>query len=271
MFLSVIVFYKKGSVLTIFKEQLLKYDTAMSTNITNIESTSFLPPLSESQIEAYYREGYIVVEGLVPDTVVDAVVEEAQQVPVTAGGGWTPRIFDHTNPSENPRLHQILTEPHVVVAVEQIFEAPARVYYGMLAVVPAQGGKGLEWHQDNMYDVVLGRALNMFVALCDITPDKAILWVAPRTHLSGVQESRTADGHRIAATPENGMALPTLKKGAVVIFDRSTLHHSKRNETDSDRYAYAAQYQEEKARNSAGIKNPLKMPVTQLRQIWAKY
>jgi ectoine hydroxylase-related dioxygenase (phytanoyl-CoA dioxygenase family) len=64
--------------------------------------------------------------------------------------------------------------------VEQIFEAPARVYYGMLAIVPAHGGKGLEWHQDNMYDVVRDVLLNTFVALCDITTDKAILWVAPR-------------------------------------------------------------------------------------------
>jgi len=226
-------------------------------------------PLSDLQVEEYYREGYIVVENLVPETVVDSVVEEARKFPVTAGGGWHASIFDHANPMANPVLHQLLVEPHIVGAVEQIFEAPARVYYGMLAVVPAQGGKGLEWHQDNMYNVILGRALNVFVALCDITRDKAILWVAPKSHLMGVKESQAVDGHRVAAAPENGMPLPTLKKGSAVIFDRSTLHHSKRNETDTDRYAYAAQYQEANARRGAtGQKDPSRMLVTTLREIW---
>src|SRR5947209_6024835 len=149
---------------------------------------SILPPLDEAQVAQYYREGYLVIERLVAEAVVESVVDAARGVPVTAGGGWTPVIFDHDQPLANPRLHQLLAEPHLVRAVEQILEAPARVYYGMLAVVPAHGGKGLEWHQDNMYDVVLGRALNVFVALCDITPDKANLWVAPRSHLLGVQE-----------------------------------------------------------------------------------
>src|SRR5580658_7825180 len=210
--------------------------------------TDSINPLTESQIEQYYREGYLVVEGLVPHEAIDSVVQEARKIPVTPGGGWTPSVFDHQNPLTNALLHQLLVEPHVVGAVEQIFEAPARVYYGMLAIVPAHGGKGLEWHQDNMYTTLLGRALNVFIALCDITPEKANLWVAPQSHLKGVQESLTTEGHRVAATPENGIALPTLTKGSACIFDRSLLHYSKRNETAEDRYAYAAQYHEENAR-----------------------
>ncbi|HWD37683.1 MAG TPA: phytanoyl-CoA dioxygenase family protein [Fimbriimonas sp.] len=224
--------------------------------------------LSEEQLQTYFREGYLVVEDLVPESTIDAVLVEAAKTPVVVGGSWTPRVFDHENPDRESGLHRILVEPSLVDAVESILESPARVYYGMLAVVPAQGGKGLDWHQDNMYDVVLGRALNTFVALCDITPNKAILWVAPRTHLMGVQESLTTEGHRIAATPENGMPLPTLKKGSAVIFDRNTLHHSRRNETNEHRYAYAAQYQEDKARNSAGIKDPLLRRVDDLRLRW---
>jgi ectoine hydroxylase len=228
-------------------------------------------PLSEEQIETYYREGYVVVEGLVPDAVVDAVVAEGKKTSYTPGGGWTPRIFEHDAPEKDAALHRILVEPNVVGAVEQIFEAPARVHFGMLAVVPANGGKGLEWHQDNMYSTILGRALNVFVALCDITPDKAILWVAPKSHLKGVQESLTETGHRVAAEPENGMPLPTLKKGSACIFDRSTLHHSKRNATDEDRFAYAAQYSEDKARAAYldGKKDPKRMLARDLRQQWA--
>jgi ectoine hydroxylase-related dioxygenase (phytanoyl-CoA dioxygenase family) len=121
-----------------------------------------------------------------------------------------------------------------------------------------------------MYSTILGRALNVFIALCDITPDKAILWVAPKSHLKGVQESLTETGHKVAAAPENGMPLPTLAKGSVCIFDRSTLHHSKRNETDEDRYAYAAQYSEEKARAAYldGKKDNTRMLASDLAARW---
>jgi hypothetical protein len=140
-------------------------------------------PLSPEQIAQYYREGYLVVPGLVPHESIDQVLA----VVPTAGanGSWTPVIFDHDEPEKDAALHRLLVEPSVLGAVEQIFEVPARVYYGMLAVVPAHGGNGLPWHQDNQYDQILGNALNVFIALCDITPDKAILWVAPQKPPTG--------------------------------------------------------------------------------------
>ena len=233
-------------------------------------TTSSYNPLSQAQIAEFYREGFVIVPHLISSSEIDAVLEEALKTPVVEGGNWTPRIFDHAAPLQEPKLHRLLVEPQLTAAVEQILEAPARVYYGMLAIVPARSGKGLEWHQDNQYDHILGRALNCFVALSEITPDSAILWVAPRTHLLGVQPSETVVGHRKAAEPANGHPLPTLHKGDVCIFDRSLLHHSKTNETQNHRYAYAAQYQELNARRAeTGEKDPAKMLVTELRDLWA--
>jgi hypothetical protein len=238
-------------------------------DVTSQTSKSAASPFTEDQIAEYYREGYTVARGLVPHEEIDRVLAEAVKIPPNANGSWTPSCFDFAKPTHDATLHRLLAEPHVVGAVEQIFQAPARVYYGMLAIVPAKGGKGLAWHQDNMYDVVLGKALNVFIALCDITPDKAILWVAPKTHLTGVQESTEVDGHRSAVNPPNGMPLPTLKKGDAAIFDRNTLHHSKRNETSEHRYAYAAQYMETTARSAKTGRTDLTKPLaTDLPRIW---
>jgi ectoine hydroxylase-related dioxygenase (phytanoyl-CoA dioxygenase family) len=234
-----------------------------------MESTPNAGPLREDQIEEYYREGFIIARGLASITRIDSMLEEARQIPTVAGGGWTPKIFSHDHPAQDSTLHQLLVDPQILAGVEQIFESPPRVYYGMVAIVPARGGKGLAWHQDNMYDVILGRALNVFIACCEITPEKAILWVAPRTHLMGVGESEVIDGHRSAKAPPNGMPLPTLHKGDAVIFDRNTLHHSKRNQTDEHRYAYAAQYMEANARSGAtGRKDEKKMLARDLAQLW---
>jgi ectoine hydroxylase-related dioxygenase (phytanoyl-CoA dioxygenase family) len=190
-------------------------------------------------------------------------------VPTSADGSWTPKCFDFSKPLEDAALHQCLVEDNIICAVEQIFETRARAYYGMLAVVKAKGGRGLPWHQDNQYDQVLGRALNTFVALCDITPDKGILWVAPRTHLLGTQPSKAAEhGHREAEVePAGGRPLPGLSKGDVCIFDRNTYHRSLKNDTGEDRYAYAAQYVEENARyvSREGKKNPAKVLAWELQ------
>jgi ectoine hydroxylase-related dioxygenase (phytanoyl-CoA dioxygenase family) len=237
--------------------------------LSRMETNSTAKPLREDQIEEYYREGFLVVRGLVSIPRIDSMLEEARNIPAIEGGGWTPKAFSHDQPEQDFKLHQLLIDPPIVAAVEQIIESAPRVYYGMVAIVPARGGRGLAWHQDNMYDVILGRALNVFIACCEITPDKAILWVAPRTHLMGVQESELVDGHRSAKAPPNGMPLPTLHKGDAVIFDRNTLHHSKRNETDEHRYAYAAQYMESNARSGVtGRKDPKKMLARELAQLW---
>jgi ectoine hydroxylase len=234
--------------------------------------TNSSTPLSEDQITEFYREGYIVVDNLVPDAVIDAVVVEAKKIPADPDGSWKAQCFDFEKPQEEAALHQCLVEPHITGVVEQIFETKARVYYGMLAVVKAKGGKGLPWHQDNQYDQILGRALNTFVALCDITPEKGILWVAPRSHLKGIQLARPSaefGGHLQAVTePEGGKPLPGLKKGSVCIFDRNTYHRSLKNETDEDRYAYAAQYMEMNARRVAldGRKDPKNLLASELAE-----
>ena len=235
-----------------------------------MSSTSPPRPLTEEQIDTYYCEGYLLARGLVPEAAIDSVMREAMKVPPDASGRWTPKVFEHDQPEVDAGLHRLLVEPRIIAAVEQILEAPARIYFGMLAIVPARGGKGLPWHQDNMYDVVLGRALNAFVALCDITPDKAILWVAPRTHLMGVLESEVEEGHRSAKPPANGMPLPAMKKGDVAIFDRNTLHHSKKNDTDEHRYAYAAQFIEDKARGANGRRDATKILASESRERWLR-
>lgn len=227
------------------------------------------PTLSDAQVAQYYREGYLVLPQLATPSIVDGVLDTAKQFPVETGGSWTPRIFDHDEPLTEPDFHKLLTDPRIVGAVEQIFESVARVFYGMLAVVPAQGGKGLEWHQDNQYTQIMGRALNMFVAVDDITPDMAILWVSPGSHKWGIQPSETQSGHKKAKDPGNGIALPAMKKGDVALFDRYTLHRSLTNSTDRHRYAYAAQYQEFNARAAeTGEKEAKRMTVDRLAEQW---
>jgi len=229
--------------------------------------------LTEEQLEEYYREGYLLARGLVPQGTVRAVLQ-ALPPEFQAGERWRARIFEHDQPEKDAKLHRLLVEPALVEAVTAIFGGSPRVFYGMLAVVAANGGHGLPWHQDNQYTQLLGGALNVFVALCPIREEKAGLWVAPQSHRLGVQAARrnetTAPGHREALVePENALPLPPMDPGDVCIFDRCTLHRSLTNRTEEDRYAYAAQFQAEHTREAVtGKKDPRRMRVSDLRRLW---
>lgn len=229
-------------------------------------------PLTDAQLAHYFREGYVLAPGLVPRPAINALVQAAQRIAAPDGSVWTASTFDHQQPTKDADLHRLLVEPAVIAAAEQIFEAPARVYYGMVAVVPARGGKGLPWHQDNQYSHLIPSALNIFIACCRVTADKANLWVAPRSHLQGVQPSREAGGewggHRTAVVePTNGLLMPDLAPGDAVIFDRCTYHRSGPNATPAPRYAYAAQYQADYTRAAlTGEKDPLRMRARDLQQ-----
>ena len=99
----------------------------------------------------------------------------------------------------------------------------------MLAIVAANGGNGLPWHQDNMYTKLLGRAMNIFIALCDIKPDMGTLWIAPKSHVYGVLDYKnnttTAPGHReVLEIPKNSLCIGSLNKGDVVVL--SLIHIS---------------------------------------------
>lgn len=229
--------------------------------------------LTEEQIEHFYREGYVVVSELVSAEAIRKVLAAAPK-PREGAETWQATALNFETPDAEAPIHRLLVEPDVIEAVETIFGASARAYYGMLAIVPARGGNGLPWHQDNQYSHIHGGALNTFIALSEITPEKANLWVAPRSHRSGTQPSRanttTAPGHREALIePENALLLPALQPGDACIFDRNTLHRSLQNETDEDRYAYAAQYTSRNARYSeTGLIPPHRMLVSELRERW---
>ncbi len=230
-------------------------------------------PLSDEQIAEYYREGYTLASGLVPTSSIDAMLAHVPEPdPSSRGGTWMPMVFQHDDPMRDAELHRLLVEPSVFGAAEQIFEAPAHVYYGMVAIVPPGGGSGLPWHQDNQYSLILPSALNIFIACCDISLEMAMLWVAPRSHLLGRQPSREAGGrfgaHRTAVVePENGIRLAAMKKGDAVIFDRNTYHRSLTNESERPRYAYAAQYQAAYSRPAdTGRKDTTRMPARDLHQ-----
>ena len=71
------------------------------------------------------------------------------------------------------------------------------------------------------------------------------------------------------------MPLPTMKTGDVAIFDRNTYHRSLKNDTDEPRFAYAAQFQSDNARDAeTGLREsediPNRLRAIALRELWQR-
>lgn len=213
-------------------------------------------PLTDSNISHYHREGYVLVRGLIPAQDIAALHRRIREActPPPGVDRWTPVVFDHQKPDQQRDLHALLVAPRVIDAVEQLLGPAARVFYGMIALVPGQGGRGLPWHQDNQYHHVLHHALNTFIAVSDIAENQAQLWVVPQSHRRGLVASKEASdfpGHRETLVDEpTGIRLPALSAGDACIFNRNTVHRSLNNQTDRLRVAYAAQYIQEDARDA---------------------
>jgi ectoine hydroxylase-related dioxygenase (phytanoyl-CoA dioxygenase family) len=161
-----------------------------------------MAPLSEADVRAFRAEGFVVARQLVPLDSIRAVLAagEAHQALQLPGANFQAQIFDEKQPANDATTHALLREPRVYTAAAQLLGSAARVYYAFFAVVPGGGGRGLPWHQDNMYTKLHGAALNIHIALAETPPEQGVLWVGRRSHLEGVLPNREntsfAKGHR---------------------------------------------------------------------------
>ena len=200
--------------------------------------------ISEDDIEQFYREGYFLAPSFIDQACVDALnAEREEHVKGIDSKEWSATAVSNLDEAatELPATVAFLRDPRLVQIYEALLGAPVKLWLGMYAVV-MPGGDGLAWHQDNQYTHILGHMLNAFVALDEISVEKAGLWIAPGSHRLGRQPNiNTEPGHRRAADPENGEPCPPMKPGDAMIFHRETLHRSLSNRTDTPRRAFAFQ------------------------------
>jgi hypothetical protein len=213
--------------------------------------------LTEDQITHFFREGYVIVNGLISQSILtealsaaDACLQKNMKEHLSHGQNdksWHPACFNPDDfDNDDAILHRITTDSSLGEVAVQLLGDEPRLLMGMLAFVPPRG-QGLPWHQDNMYFHIFN-ALNIFVAVSPIKQNMGTLWVSPGSHLHGVAAAHKASGDTLNpghleadVQPDNAIQMPDLEPGDACIFDRSTLHHSGDNESDSPRYAYAVQ------------------------------
>ena len=213
--------------------------------------------LSDSQLQFYRDNGYVVASGIVsPEeaaalrSVTEGFVEKSRAV------AKSDAVFDveddHT--AENPRLRRLklpdrqdpayaamLKHPKVLEVLRQVLGPDVRLQGMKLNLKPGRGGEPIEWHQDWAFFPHTNDDLCVLaIMLDDVTEENGAMMVVPGSHKGKVFDHHQDGWFAGAVTDPDGpaafaRAVPlTGKAGDIHIHHVRTLHASTQNL--SDRY-----------------------------------
>jgi ectoine hydroxylase-related dioxygenase (phytanoyl-CoA dioxygenase family) len=207
--------------------------------------------------ERFARDGYVVVEDLVPADLRERVTSELDALEA--------RVDDYLAAQENERvdiaergaitftLHPVLRSaaarelvrhPSLLGLCHDLLGDDVRLYWDQAVYKKPEKPRIFPWHQDTGYTFTDPQAyLTCWVALTDATVDNGCPWIVPGGHRDGTLLHRWVDpiGWQCLADPPGAVPAP-VRAGGAVVFSSLTPHMTGPNTTDSVRKAYIVQY-----------------------------
>ena len=226
--------------------------------------------LSQEQIGAYHRDGFIIVENLLTDDEIDRFVSyEHEPKP----DDWKQDLRHH---AKDEVWRYLAVHPNVTEPVSQLIGGRPMVVQTMYmekkpSGVSDLGGQGVALHQDLHYlPCEPNTLIACWIAMSDTDAENGGLCVVPGSHKDGLYQThknendqehdswefdytmRDRDGKEwiqhmysfeIEGLDMNRLQKLTVPKGAGVIFSGLTIHGSYANRTkDRVRRAFATHY-----------------------------
>lgn len=222
------------------------------------------PPISQTLVESYEENGFIILEGVFGKEEIKLFQRELEQlrnnekiktsaeIITEPGGGDIRSIF---------RIHQLSsvlrklgTHHHLIDLAKYLLGDQIYIYQSRLNYKPGFRGKEFYWHSDfETWHVEDGmpamRALSMSITLTDNHQTNGPLMLIPGSHKHYVVcEGETPKNHFKASLKrqeygvpgddclnrlidENGIVTATGAPGSVILFDCNTMHGSNSNIT----------------------------------------
>ncbi|MDE3000137.1 MAG: phytanoyl-CoA dioxygenase family protein [Gemmatimonadota bacterium] len=221
--------------------------------------------VSQTQVESYNEQGYLVVEGLLNDEDVKAI--RADAVKLCRGVYKSKNLKPVPNEtSDDAALSQYLCihQPHhistfmldalthhgVSRVLSRLVAPDVKCMQSMLFIKPPKF-PGQAWHQDEVYIPTRDRSLTgAWYALDDVTVENGSMWVLPGSHRNGYLYPQRAhdrpDEFDLAQESygfdDSGEIPVECRAGAVVFFNGYLLHRSRKNRSDRFRRVLVNHY-----------------------------
>ena len=237
--------------------------------------------MTQEEIAFFHREGYVVVDGVLPAGELQPVINEiAAEIDTRArklvADGKLSRTFEEEGFEtrlarisaetdelalaiwngllHGPAIFHLIGNPNLVNIAEQLVgeEVIASSVYRLRPKIPHYGYGEVPWHQDSSYfepycDKNL--VLTVWLPLVDADQENGCMWVMPRSHLGPVVRHKvSANGKYLQIDPHEfprtgrRVACP-VRKGGVLLVTNRTAHASFRNATEGVRWSMDLRYQ----------------------------
>lgn len=221
-------------------------------------------PLSPASLEAFERDGFLAIDGLVsqaetrelqdaaarlPEILAD---ERADEVVLEPGSGAVRSVFAVHRSSDT--FSKLVASPRLVATVTQILGSEVYVHQSRINYKPSFRGREFYWHSDfETWHVEDGmprmRALSVSLNLRENSAHNGPLMLVPGSHhhyvsCAGFTPERNYEHslrEQVCGVPEpslledlverGGIAAPLGPPGSVVLFDCNTMHGSNGNIT----------------------------------------
>jgi len=213
--------------------------------------------LSQTQVEAFHREGYVVLENAFSPSEIAALEAAMPNITVSprAKVGHDPASgllrLSHGAHLYNETFRRLALHPRLVRPAQRFLGTEVYVYQSRLTIKPGLGAthaSGWPWHQDfAAWDALDGmpapNAVVTFIFLDDVTACNAPLLVIPHTHENGLighvpAPFGTSDGYQLLVVgadtvrelaARNGVEALTAPRGTLAFIHCALLHGSAEN------------------------------------------
>lgn len=228
--------------------------------------------LSSKQVEAFHRDGFLVLPGLGGADLRNQLVElttawlATQQQPLeyeadvdypgsptsrAAEGGLTVRRLRQAY-ARHPILQQWATGAPLAQPLRQLLGDPVllvQAHHNCIMTKQPAYSSATGWHRDIRYwSYQLPELISAWLALGDETLENGCLWVVPGSHLLPIAAERF--DQRLFLLPEHPANIPLLQQaqavplsaGDVLLFHANLFHAAGRNHTRQSKYSLVFTY-----------------------------
>ena len=224
--------------------------------------------LTPTQIDAFERDGYLVIDGFLGDEEITHIQDcYMQTVARLTREGTLENVQSGADRDEDFQVYQIRTahlqhpifrmlihDTRLLDMVETLLGPDIRLIHYQGLYKPAHSGGEIRWHQDNYYfNVAENRTVSFWLALDDATVENGCMWYLPGRHKELLEHEQLWDKAEkkgfyfaIPDLDDSGAVPAEVKKGGFAIHHCLIPHRSLKNQTDKPRRGIAMHFMDAK-------------------------
>ena len=232
-----------------------------------------MPTVTKGQVEQYHRDGFFILQSVIPENVVLALraecmsrVEEFDREMEEKGqtsrgiSHYKKRCFISQRSAESPIMTDFLFSDLMAEICHATLGDNAYLFHEQYVVKAADTDTKFAWHQDSGYVGHYHRAyLSCWCALDDMSVENGTVYILPYSR-DGRRSTDEITDHTVEARSNDKVGyrgddpgIPAIvPAGSIVVFSSRTFHRSGPNVTDEYRRCYLAQYSAEPIMNPDG-------------------